>query len=77
MEEVAFSLARALWHFIQWIFIQIIVEVVFYGIGYGTLKILTFGKYPKSYKDSYMPCVATGIISLAVTFGIIAFFSIR
>jgi hypothetical protein len=44
---------------------ELFVEKIFKKYGYFTLKIITFGRYPQSNKDSDILCIALGIVSIA------------
>lgn len=75
MEEVAEGLFRGIARLIKWIVIDILIQFFVYGYGYVTLKIVTLGAYPKANRDNENLCVFSGIISIAVTIGLIAYFN--
>jgi len=73
MEEVAEGIVRGILNLIKWIFIDVFIEILIHGYGYITLKILTFGKYPKPNQNNDTLCVVSGLISFVVTIAIIMF----
>ena len=73
MEEVVEGFGRVIFRVIKWFIIDAILEFVIYGYGYITLKIVTFGKYPRPNKDEGRT-IATGIISIIATLFLIAYF---
>jgi hypothetical protein len=73
MEEVAEGIGRGFLRVIKWIIIDAFIELFIHGYGYLTLKIITIGKYPKPDQDNDTLCVVAGLISFAVTIGIIMF----
>jgi hypothetical protein len=75
MEEVAEGLGRAFFRLLKWIIIDALIEFFVYGYGYVTLKIITIGKYPKPNQNNDGLCIVSGIISIAVTIGIIMLFN--
>ncbi len=70
MEELAEGLGKGLFRFVKWIIIDAFIEFFVYGYGYLTLKVITLGKYPKSGQDNDSLCIIVGLISIAVTFGL-------
>ncbi len=73
MEEVVEGFGRVIFRVIKWLIIDAILEFVIYGYGYITLKIVTFGKYPRPNKDEGRT-ITTGIISIIATLLLIAYF---
>lgn len=73
MEEVAEGIGKIFLRVIKWIIIDAFIELFIHGYGYLTLKIITLGKYPKPDQDNDTLCVVTGLVSIAVTIGIIMF----
>lgn len=75
MEEIAEGLGKGVFRFIKWIIIDAFIEFFVYGYGYLTLKLITLGKYPKSGQDNDTLCIIAGLISIAVTIGLIMVFN--
>jgi hypothetical protein len=67
MEEVAGSLGRALFSTLKWFVLVVLFEIVFYWYGFGTIKLLTFGKHPQRNKVNKTLCAILGFISFCVT----------
>ncbi|KGJ98565.1 hypothetical protein [Thalassotalea sp. ND16A] len=74
MEEIVEGFGRGIFRIIKWILIDAFVEFFLYGYGYVSLKIATFGKYPKPGRDNETLCIVTGLISVAVTIVLIIWF---
>lgn len=47
MEEIALGILQIVARIIVWIFVEFFVQIVCWSIGWGTLKVLTLGRYPK------------------------------
>jgi len=52
MEDLFKILVEGFIEFIKWFFGQLLIEIIFYGIGRITLLVLTLGRYPRG-KEAY------------------------
>ena len=67
MDEIAIRL-------VTWFFIDLILNIICYGIGWAVLKALTFGQYPNKKTDENK-VLLTGFITLVtVIIGITVYF---
>lgn len=66
MEEIAGSILHFIGRSIAWFFIDIFFHFVCWGIGWLTLKILTFGKYPTASTKEDTIALA-GFVVLIIT----------
>ncbi len=73
MEELAEGIGKGFLRIIKWIIIDAFIEIFMHGYGYLTLKIITFGNYPKPNQNNDTLCVISGLISFIVTIAIIMF----
>jgi hypothetical protein len=71
MEELVEGLGRGILNVIKWIVIDLFIEIFVHGYGYITLKVFTFGKYPKAGEDNYTLCIISGLLSIAATIAVI------
>lgn len=71
MEEIAEGIGRVFLRVIKWIIIDAFIELFLHGYGYLTLKVITFGQYPKQNQDHQTLCVISGVVSFAVTVAIL------
>ncbi|GEA09622.1 hypothetical protein KUL42_43830 [Alteromonas sp. KUL42] len=65
MEEVAEGIGRFFLNILKWVFIDAILEFFIRGLGYISLKIVTFGKYPRKGRDEGRSVIA-GFVTLAL-----------
>ncbi len=65
MEEVAEGIGRFFLNILKWVFIDAILEFFIRGLGYISLKIVTFGKYPRKGRDEGRSVFA-GFVTLAL-----------
>tara|TARA_B110000902_G_scaffold151736_1_gene174353 strand:+ start:287 stop:520 length:234 start_codon:yes stop_codon:yes gene_type:complete len=70
MEELIEHIFRFVASFFRFVIQQILIEGALYGVGYLTLKIITFGKYPISpitgRDKNYI--LLSGLISIVLIF---------
>jgi len=61
VEEIGVGILGAIARFIGWLIIEIFLQVICWGIGWGFLKAVSLGHYP--FKDSNQEMViAVGLI---------------
>ncbi|MCF6435848.1 MULTISPECIES: hypothetical protein [Pseudoalteromonas] len=73
MEEVTEGLFRGIARFIKWLFIDMLIQSIFYGCGYATLKVVTLGTYPKPNRIHEGLCIAVGVVLWFVLIGVFAY----
>lgn len=66
MDTLIEGTGRVLLQALKWLVIDAFIEFVLYGLGYGALKILTLGKYPRAKQDNDLLCIGSGAVVLAV-----------
>ena len=74
MDDIAEGLFRGLLRVLKWIVIDFLIEIFLYGLGYGTLKLFTFGRYPRANQENEGLCIGTGIavvILIVVSIGLL------
>ena len=75
IEEIAEGVIRVFARFVAETLGHIVFEVICYGLGFVTLKILSFGRYPKAPLDSRAEtiCSLVGLAELIALAFFIAF----
>jgi len=66
LEDLFKILAEGFIEFIKWFFGQVLIEIIFYGIGRITLLILTLGRYPRG-KEAHKDADIITLVGLAVS----------
>ena len=66
MEDLFKILVEGFIEFIKWFFGQLLIEIIFYGIGRITLLMLTLGRYPRG-KEAYNDTDTITLVGLAVS----------
>jgi hypothetical protein len=56
---------------VYWFLVEIILEVIFFGVGYGLLKVVTLGKYPRSTSNKIIIKVIGLLVVLLAALGIV------
>lgn len=68
MEEVIGVTLRFIFHFIAYFVVEILFQIVFLGIGWFTLKIITFGKYPdKDTSENFLSYTGVAVSIIFIT----------
>jgi hypothetical protein len=75
MDEIIEVAGRGFLRFVKWIIIDAFTEFFLYFVGYGTLKVVSFGKYPKANRDKATLCCVTGAIVLLLVVAVIVFYN--
>lgn len=68
MEELAEGLLRTTFRVAKWVLFELFVDVVLYWIGKGTLKLISFGRYPQSNDKAEGRCIFTGFAVVVLVF---------
>jgi hypothetical protein len=68
------EIAEGLFRFLGRILFEVLVEMVFYGIGLVFLRAVTFGKYPADplSNRATLVCQVTGLAVVVASIGLIA-----
>ncbi len=77
MDGIIEGLGRGLLHLLRWLIIDIVIDIFIYSVGYGTLKVVSGGKYPTSKQDNKTLCLASGVFMLALMIAVIVFFNTK
>ncbi|MFV7782685.1 hypothetical protein ACNPKB_01415 [Shewanella marisflavi] len=75
MDEIVEVAGRGFLRIVKWIIIDLFIEFFLYFVGYVTLKVVTFGKYPKANRDNDTLCSGTGAVVLLLAIAVIAFYN--
>lgn len=75
MEDILESTARGFLRLIKSIVVNVVVDFFIHGVGYVTLKVVTFGKYPKPNQDNATLCICSGVGVLIFIIAVIALFN--
>lgn len=73
MEEIIGGIFHIIGRFLIWFFLDIFFQVVCWGLGWGTLKIITLGQYPKKQTSEEAVAIA-GFIALLLPIIFITFY---
>ncbi|WP_370240719.1 hypothetical protein [Marisediminitalea sp.] len=68
MEELAEGLLRTTFRVAKWLLFELFVDVVLYWIGRGTLKLISFGRYPQFNDRAEGRCIFTGFADVVLVF---------
>jgi len=72
MDLIIDGIGRFIFEIIKLIIRDFIIQVVFYSLGYITLKIITLGIYPKKDKTSERLIYISGVVSLIIAYIVLA-----
>jgi hypothetical protein len=75
MDEIIEVAGRGFLRVVKWIIIDAFIEFFLYFVGYVTLKVVTFGKYPKENRDNDTLCCVTGAVVLLFVVAVIAIYN--
>jgi len=75
MEEIIGGIIQFIGRFFIWFFLDIFFQVICWGIGWCTLKIITLGKYPKKQTSEKAVAILGFIVLLLKLIGIVIYFN--
>ena len=73
IEDIAGGVVRALWRVLLWLLLDVLIDIIIYGYGYITLKIVTLGRYPKQYGAERNFAIFAGFVAILATICLILY----
>lgn len=72
MDDIVGNAGRGLLWLVRWLFIEIFIEFFLRGLGYLTLKVVTFGKHPQSLQEREQLSIGIGGLVVVIAIAWIA-----